>query len=439
TCFWLDDGRFFGWEGCFDQTGCCSGTCTHVWSYAQTLAYLFPGLEREMRRIEFVIETEDDGYMSFRACRVFGETHTWPWGDHRADAAADGQMGSLIRACREWRLSGDRGWLEQVWPGVKRALSFAQSEWDPDGDGLTDGSQHNTYDINFFGPNPLAGIYYLAGLRAVEELAGVMGEPELAAHCRQTFDRGSAQLDALLWNGEYYIQKLDDVNAHKYQFGLGCLSDQLLGQLHARLVGLGDLLPAAHVRTGIKSVFDHNFKRDFSEHVNCQRTYVLNDEAGLVLCSWPAGGRPRLPFVYSDEVWTGIEYQVAAHLIYEGWVDEGLEIVRAVRDRHDGIRRNPWNEVECGHHYARSLASWAVLVALSGFQCDLGRGVISFAPRLEASTEAGQFNTFWSCGRGWGTYSQQRDSAGAWRPRVEVLGGDMSGIRVEACGEAWTL
>src|SRR5579859_1528275 len=440
TCFWLEDGRFFGYEGCFDEAGCCEGTCTHVWSYAQTLAYLFPRLEREMRRIEFVIETEDDGYMCFRACKTFGERYIWPWGDQKPDAASDGQMGSIIRVYREWLLSGDRAWLELVWPGVKRALDYARREWDPDDDGLTDGNQHNTYDISFFGNNPLSGVYFLAGLRAVEELAGIMGEPDLALRCRDTFTRGAQRLDERLWNGQYYVQRLEDVNAHKYQFGQGCLSDQLLGQLHARLLNMGDLLPAEHVRAALKSIHDNNFKRDFSEHVNCQRTYVLNDEAGLVLCSWPQGGRPRYPFVYSDEVWTGIEYQVAAHLIYEGYAAEGLEIVQAVRDRHDGVRRSPWNEVECGHHYARSMASWAVLLALSGFHCDLGRGVISFAPPAAATADLSHFATFWSCGRGWGTYAQDRDEAtGLWRPSVEVLGGDLSGIRVEACGQAWTL
>jgi non-lysosomal glucosylceramidase len=440
TCFWLDDGRFFGFEGCFDHGGCCEGTCTHVWSYAQTLAYLFPSLERAMRHIEFVVETEADGYMCFRACKTFGEKYIWPWGDQRPDAASDGQMGSIIRAYREWLLSGDRDWLAEVWPGIKRALEYARREWDPDDDGVTDGNQHNTYDISFFGPNPLSGVYYLAALRAVEEMAGIMGEADLARRSHDTFARGSQRLDERLWNGEYYIQQLEDVNAHKYQFGQGCLSDQMLGQLHARLLGLGDLLPAEHVRQALKSVFVHNFKRDFRDQVNCQRTYVLNDEAGLVLCSWPAGGRPRYPFVYSDEVWTGIEYQVAAHLIYEGWVAEGLEIVRAVRDRHDGVKRSPWNEVECGHHYARSLASWAVLVALSGFHCDVARGVMRFDAVTAASGDPNTFTTFWSCGRGWGTYTQVRDAEGAaWRPTVEVLGGDMAGMRVEACGQSWTL
>ena len=441
TCFWLADGGFFAYEGYGDQAGCCEGTCTHVWSYAQTVAYLFPSLEREMRRIEFVVETEADGYMSFRACKTFGERPAPEhWGDQKPEAASDGQIGSIIRTYREWLLSGDRAWLETVWPGVKRALNYARNQWDPDDDGLLDGQQFNTYDIDFYGPNPLSGIYYLAGLRAVEELAGIMGEQELAQRCHDTFTRGARHLDALLWNGEYYVQHLENVNAHKYQLGRGCLSDQLLGQLHARLLGLGDLLPAEHVHTALKAIFTYNFKRDFSEHVNCQRTYVLNDEAGLLLCTWPTGGRPRFPFVYSDEVWTGIEYQVAAHLIYEGWVAEGLEIVKAVRDRHDGVRRNPWNEVECGQHYARSMSSWAVLLALSGFHCDVSRGEMSFAPVMAGATETNMFRTFWSCGRGWGTYTQVRDPAtGAWQPSVQVLAGDMTGMHVTAVGQTWTL
>jgi non-lysosomal glucosylceramidase len=441
TCFWLADGRFFGYEGCFDDRGCCEGSCTHVWSYAQTLALLFPSLEREMRRIEFVSETEPDGYMGFRAFKTFGERFLLVQdGDEKPPAAADGQMGSIVRAYREWLLSGDRDWLETVWPGVRQAIAYAAAHWDNNGEGVFEGQQHNTYDIEFYGPNPLCSVYYLAALRAVEELARVVDDDELARRCRERFERGSQRLDELLWNGEYYVQRLDDVDAHKYQHGTGCLSDQLLGQLHARILGLGDLLPADHVRSAIGAVFAHNFRRGFGDHVNCQRTYVLNDEAGLLLCSWPRGGRPRFPFVYSDEVWTGIEYQVAAHLIYEGQLDDGLEIVEAVRARHDGTRRNPWNEVECGHHYARSMSSWALLLALSGFHFDMGRGAISFAPVVAASSEDDVFRCVWSCGRGWGTYAQRRDEAtGRWQPELQVLGGDMTGVQVAACGQEWTL
>ena len=210
-------------------------------------------------------------------------------------------------------------------------------------------------------------------------------------------------MDELLWGGEYYIQMIDDVNKYRYQYGKGCLSDQILGQLLAHVAGLGYILPEEHVRRAVKSIFDYNFRTSFRDHHNVQRTYVLNDEKGLLLCSWPKGGRPKLPFVYADEVWTGIEYHVAAHLIYEGFVDEGLTIIRAVRERHDGYRRNPWNEVECGHHYARSMASWALLTALSGFKYDMVEGTMSFKPAINSD----DFKTFWSTGKGWGIYPEE--------------------------------
>ncbi len=420
TCFWLEDGRFYGWEGCFDDSGCCAGTCTHVWSYAYTIAYLFPSLEREMRKIEFNVETADDGAMKFRS---YGTFHAHVIDAVRADAAVDGQMGSILRAYREWQLSRDDDFLAEIWEGIKRAIGFASAYWDTDNDHVLDAVQHNTYDIEFHGPNPLSSIYYLAAVRAVEEMARALGEGELSARCRQAFETGSANLDDMLWNGDYYIQKLDDENAVKYQHGEGCLSDQLLGQLHASLLGLGNLLPAEHVKTALKSIHQHNFKRDFSEHDNCQRVYALNDEAGLLLCSWPDGGRPRLPFPYADEVWTGIEYQVAAHLIFEGWVEEGLELVEALRERHDGVRRNPWNEVECGNHYARSMASWALLLALSGMQIDAESGAAIFSPVPDVLTKDEPFKVFWSDGRSWGVYAQIWDAESeSWNGSFEALG-----------------
>ena len=426
TCFWLEDGRFYGWEGCNDEYGCCPGNCTHVWSYAYTIAYLFPSLEREMRRIEFNVETGDDGFMHFRSFGTFHQDFIW---DGRTDAAVDGQMGSILRAYREWQLSGDNAFLREIWPGIKRAIGFASAYWDKDGDHVLDAVQHNTYDIEFHGPNPLCGIYYLAALRSVEEMATLMGEEDLASRCRQAHESGSANLDAMLWNGSYYVQRLDDVNTQKYQHGFGCLADQLLGELHARILGLGNLLPADHIRAALKSIFDHNFKEDFSKHVNCQRVYALNDEAGLLLCTWPEGGRPSLPFPYADEVWTGIEYQVAAHLIYEGWVEEGLRVVEAVRARHDGVRRNPWNEVECGNHYARSMSSWALLLALSGAQVNPTSGDMTFSPAAALLSKSKPFKTFWSNGRAWGVYSQVWDAdAQAWRGDIEVLGGDGNGV-----------
>ncbi|MET0771843.1 MAG: GH116 family glycosyl-hydrolase [Candidatus Limnocylindrales bacterium] len=430
TCFRLADGRFHGFEGCFDDAGSCEGTCTHVWSYAYTVSALFPSLEREARRIELTLETDDTGYMSFRTHRPFGSEFVWPWGDQRPEAAIDGQMGTVLRTWREWRLSGDRAWLEPLWPGVQRAMRYAAEHWDTDGDGVPDGRQHNTYDIELHGPNPLSAIYYLAGLRALEELARVMGDETVAADARARFERAGPRTDELLWDGEDYVQRIEDVDAHRYQHGLGCLADQLLGQLHARLLGLGDLLPPDHVRSAIGAVFRHDFRRDFRDHVNAQRTYVLNDEAGLVLCSWPKGGRPRLPFVYSDEVWTGIEYQVASHLVLEGLVDEGLDVVRAVHARHDGIRRNPWDEVECGHHYVRSMSSWALLLAFSGATADVATGTLGFAPRWSED----DFRCLFAAGTAWGTYRQRR-TEGRLEVRIRVAGGSFDLRRLTVDGE----
>ncbi|MCU0512996.1 MAG: non-lysosomal glucosylceramidase [Anaerolineae bacterium] len=421
TCFWLEDGRFMAWEGCFDAAGCCHGTCTHVWSYVYTVALLFPSLEREMRRIELNVETDPDGYMPFRSLRTFDPTAIWliNGGQH---AAVDGQMGTILRVYREWLLSGDTAWLRHLWENVKRALHYATLQWDAAGDGLLDGRQHNTYDIDFYGPNPLSSIYYLAALRATAALARVLDDVDLATRCEERARLGGQRVAARLWQGDYYIQDCADLNAHPYQHGTGCLADQLLGQLHAHLLGLGDLLPPEQIRLALNAIYRHNFRQDFTTHVNTQRTFVLGDEAGLILCTWPHGGEPAFPFPYSDEVWTGVEYQVAAHLIAVGSVAEGLNLVAAVRARHDGHRRNPWNEVECGHHYARSMSSGALLWALTGMQIDPLRRELRFSP---VRVGGANYVSFWSSGQAWGRlYSQDG------RHRLEVLGGSLDGWQV---------
>jgi len=203
----------------------------------------------------------------------------------------------------------------------------------------------------------------------------------------------------------------------KYQYGRGCLSDQLLGQFLAFQCGLGYLLDPGRVKSALRSVYRYNFLPRLGDFSNVQRVFALNDEAGLLLCTWPKGGRPALPFVYSDEVWTGVEYQVAASLIRAGLVEEGLRLVRAVRDRYDGLRRNPWDEIECGHQYARALASWAVMDALNGYSWDGVRREMTFLPLLEGK----EFRAFWSTGSAWGTMEIRQKSG-----RLRVLHGKLS-------------
>jgi uncharacterized protein (DUF608 family) len=417
TCFRTRSGNFHAFEGVGDDHGCCPLNCTHVWNYAQSLAHLFPALERTMREVDFGHNTDERGFMVFRT-RVPLGTEKWDF----PHAAADGQMGTIVRLYREWQLSGDDEFLRRLWPGAKRAMAFAWTQWDTDEDGVMEAVQHNTYDIEFTGPNPMMGAIYLTALRCMETMATAQDEPSLAVRYRALYERGRTALDGITWNGEYYAQVYERAQEDKYQVGDGCLSDQLLGQWMAHIVDAGHVLPEARVRSAIAAVHRHNFRSTLTEHYNPQRIYALGDEGGLLLCSWPRGNRPPLPFVYSDEVWTGIEYQVAAHLLYEGFVDEGVEIVKAVRNRYDGQRRNPWNEIECGHHYARAMASWSLLLAYSGFHFSAPRQRIAFRPVVTD----GRFATFWSAGPGWGTYEQERDRRRTTATLSMLYGADLT-------------
>ena len=399
TCFRLDNGDFFGFEGCGESQGCCPMNCTHVWNYAQAVAYLFPELEKSMRRIDFLVNTEPDGKMAFRT--NVPTTSYVPWTFH---AAADGQMGCVIRLFREWKLSGDIEFLRRIWPAARRALEYAWKPqgWDPDRDGVMDGVQHNTYDVEFVGPNALTGTLYLAALKAAAQMAKALGDDGSAEEYLKVFEKGSRRYDELLWNGDYYAQKLRDKDSPKYQYGKGCLSDQLMGQWLAAQLGLGYVLPKERVRKTLRSIFKYNWRKDLSDHHNVERVYALDSEPGLLICSWPKGGRPKFRLPYCDEVWTGIEYQVASHMIYEGMVKEGLRIVAGARSRHDGKKRNPWNEFECGDHYVRPMSSYALLLAVSGFSYDAPSAKVSLSPAVNQA----RFKCFFSDGSAWGEIGQ---------------------------------
>jgi non-lysosomal glucosylceramidase len=420
TGLYLEDDRFYGFEGCSDNRGCCPMNCTHVYNYEQSLAYLYPRLERSVRLTDFTNQIRDeDGKMAFRTLLPLGNTE---WGFH---GAADGQMGCILKLWREYRMSGDWEFVKSIYPGVKKAMEYAWVEWDQDQDGVMEGIQHNTYDIEFKGPNTMMGSLYLGALLAMKKMAKRMGDKDMVAKCKDLFEKGKAKYPELLWNGEFYIQPYDPSEGLRYQFGKGCLSDQLLGQWFCEVAGLGYVLPEDQVRSTLESIFKYNWRSDLSDHASCQRTYAINDEAGLLLCSWPNGGRPEYPFVYADEVWTGIEYQVAAHLMYENMLEEGLAIVKGVRDRHDGIARNPWDEFECGHHYARAMASWSLILALSGYDYNAPDKHIAFAPKVNASN----FSSIYTTGTGWGSYKQKL-AVGKLKAEVGVAWGSLELVKV---------
>jgi len=399
TVQWWKSGRFWAWEG----VCCCEGTCTHVWNYAQAYAWLFPELARSARVMQDLGEAFDEktGLVGFRGNRSF---------------AADGQAGTILKCYREHLVGPDDAFLKQHWPRIKAALEYLIVKEDGNDDGIIESDrQHNTYDINFVGPNTFVGSLYLAALRAGEEMARLTGDTAAAERYHAIFERGSQWTAANLFNGEYFEQRVPPgpragvtpAPPPDWQYGSGCLSDQLFGQTWVHVLNLGYIYPPDNVRSALRAVFKYNWAPDvgaLSKNWPPDRWFARPGEPGLFVCTWPRGGRAKQPVMYRDEVWTGIEYQVAAGLAWEGMTDEALLIVHGIDERYDGAKHNPWNEVECGDHYARALASWGVLHALAGFTYDGPAGRLALAPRIQPD----DFACFFCVGSGWGNLRQKR-------------------------------
>jgi uncharacterized protein (DUF608 family) len=411
------DGRFWGWEGCGDAIGSCSGSCTHVYNYAQALCHLFPALERSMRETEFREDQDSTGHQNFRAGLPIR-----PRG-HPFYAAADGQLGGIMKVYRDWRIGGDSNWLAGLYPLMQQSLDFCIRTWDPRHKGVIEEAHHNTYDVELWGPDPMCTGIYLGALEAFARMGEYLGKD--VSPYRELESKGRRYMDSELYNGQYFIQKIEwkglatdpveeakksfwgsyspealqllQEEGPKYQYGTGCLSDGVLGAWMARVCGLEPPLDTAKIGSHLQSVCRYNFKPDLSDHGNPQRsTFALGREGGLLLCTWPRGGQLSLPFVYSNEVWTGVEYQVASHLIFTGRVKEGLDIVRACRKRYDGRVRNPFDEYECGHWYARAMSSYALIEALTGVRYD------AVEKTLYVDSRVGDFVSFLSTDTGFG-------------------------------------
>ena len=365
----------------------------------------------KMRNVEYQYGLNDSsGLMSFRVSLPFNKNENWKI------AAADGQMGTVMKVYREWQLSGDDEFLRTTWPGVKKALSFAwiKGGWDADQDGVMEGCQHNTMDIEYFGPNPEIEFWYLGALKAASRMAGHMKDRAFEQTCTVLFEKGSRWTDQHLFNGEFYIQQIrpvadknmiatglmagmgaSNLKNPDFQIGEGCLVDQLVGQNMAWICGLGYLADSTHIRKTLESIFKYNHVASFGDHFNNMRSYALGDESGLMLTSYPdPSKRPAVPLSYAFEAWTGLEYTAATGLIYENMNTQALQIISDTRNRYDGYKRNPFNEEECGNHYARAMASWSALIAFSRFNYS------AVEKEFAITSRPGKY--FWSDGYSWG-------------------------------------
>jgi len=403
TVFRIPDGHLLGWEGVMDDFGSCYGSCTHVWNYETATSFLFGDLAQTMRDVEFTYGTKENGKMMNRVSLPLELNRDI---DHVA--AADGQMGTIMRFYRDWMLSGDKEFLKEYWPKVKAALSYAWKErgWDGDQDGVQEGEQHNTMDVNYYGPNPQMQFWYFGALKACSRMALAMNDRAFADKCDRLWQQGSQWVDQNLFNGSYYEHRITDpktfrfldmkdpnVQIPDYQLGSGCLVDQLSGQYMAHVCGLGYLADKQNIQTALATVMANNFRARFDTIFNNMRSYVMGGESGLIMASWPKG-RLKVPFPYFAESMSGFEYAAAIGMLYEGQTEAGLRCIQAIRDRFDGEKRNPFDEPECGHHYARAMASWSAPMALSGFHYSAPDKSMTF------TSKPGTY--FWSTGYAWG-------------------------------------
>lgn len=425
TVLRLEDGSLYGWEGCWMHEGSCEGSCTHVWAYTYAMCYLFPHLERSMRELEYRYDQKPDGGLGFRLMLPLGRE---PWAFR---PCADGQFATVFKTLREYRICGDKEWLRSLWPQVKKALEYAWSpqnydRWDPDMSGVLTGRQHHTLDMELFGPNSWLESMYLCALKAGAEMAEVLEDTAFKNTCLDLFEKGKKWSEEHLFNGEYFCQKVkldereqlekykegdsliggsaaetywsEELGQLKYQIGEGSSIDQVLGQWHANLIGLGEIFSEEKVRSALSAIYRWNYHPSLRDHVNPCRLYGLNDDSGTLICAYPPDREmPVIPVPYAQETMHGFEYQAAAHMVQEGMIEEAMQLVRAVRQRYDGEFRNPWNELECGSNYARSMASFALLPSFAGMTVDMGKKALSFAPVC-----GGEFACLWSLESGFG-------------------------------------
>jgi hypothetical protein len=343
--------------------------------------------------------------------------------------ATDGQAGVVLRCYREHQMSPDDAFLKRNWTKIKKAMEYLMSH-DADHDGVLKDGQPNTLDTAYYGPNSAMSSLYLAALRAAEEMAREMGDEVFAKKVRPIFDSGSAKVTADLWNGEYFYHKPDPKHPEALKVGDGCFVDQIFGQSWAFQIGLGRILPEERSRLALKSLWKYNWTPDVGPYRRVYpngRWYAMPGEGGLIMCTWPKGGREGTAgkvyagFAgYFNECMDGFEYQAAGHMIWEGLLTEGLAVCRSLHERYHATRRNPWNEVECGDHYARSMASYGVYLAACGFAYHGPKGHLGFAPRIRPDDFRGAFTS----AEGWGTIAQKRDGR-TQRQMVEVKWGKL--------------
>lgn len=393
----LESGRYYAWEG----VGCCAGTCTHVWQYAQAAGRIFPHMEKDIReRVDLGLSLQKDGSMWYRC-----EAHKIP--------AVDGQAGTILRFYREHQMCTDNNFLKRNWKKIKSTIQYLM-KLDKNGDGMEDTPLMNTLDAEWDGEIAWIVSLCIAAVKAGELMAIEMKDDVFAKVCHNYVVSGKKNMEEKLFNGEYFIHRPD---AEKGRKNLGsyntCHIDQVYGQSWAFQVGMDRILDKEKTVSALKSLWKYNFTPDVGPYLKDKtkwRPYALPGEGGLIMNTNPKneanayGENVSWQIGYFNECMTGFEHQVAAHMMAEGMTDESLVITRMIHDRYHAAKRNPFNEIECSDHYARAMASYGTFITTCGFEYHGPKGYMRFAPQIGADN----FKAPFTAAEGWGTYLQKK-------------------------------
>ncbi|MFC2113353.1 GH116 family glycosyl hydrolase [Bacteroidota bacterium] len=429
------NGRMYGYEG----IGFCQGTCGHVYNFVTAISRLFPELERSVRLMQDLSDSGPySGYSSSGRINFRGYGVNEPSAKH--SYASDAQSGYVLKIYREHLMSSNYDFLDSVWEKTKYVIGYqifkdgAEIGLEPNG--VLEGEQ-TFWDPMWYGPNPYNNTLYLAALRAAEEMALIKGEKELADRYHSIFEKGQKYMNEKMWNGEFYVhlyptglkgnvgikngfkepEEIDD-NARgfiegfnqgepNYLVGGACDANQLFGQNWANQLGLGYILPPENCKAASKSIFKYCYTPDIATVYDFgkpkHRTLAASGEAAMVNAGWPKSNPQNYENTHDKtDIWSGLEYEASCDMINEGLLKEAFIAIGSINDRYDGVKRNPWNEIEGSDHYSRAMHSWNVLLSLSGFVYDGPAGRIGFAPRMTPE----DFKCFFSAAEGWGSISQ---------------------------------
>ncbi len=280
-----------------------------------------------------------------------------------------GQYATMV--LREYFWSGDKGWLEEMWPSVKAAIEYVLRERDYDGDGLPDmeGVMSSYDNLPMYGVASYIDSMWLTAMAYSAEAAKVMGDERAERKYRRIFTQGKAKFEAKLWNGRYYRLWNDENGKHGGK-DEGCFTDQIIGQWAAHLCSLGEVHEAGHKKKALGSIMEMSYRRAF----------------GLRNCSWPGDKwwHDIPDDMWVDQLntcWTGVELEFAALLIYEGMYEEGLAVVKSVDERYRKAGLY-WDHQEFGGHYFRPMSAWSIVNAMLGL--GINAGTYSFSPKLKA-------------------------------------------------------